>query len=91
MPSMYSFSVPVFQRGLHNLSAYLDKIEAYASEKGVDAGEIITARLIEDMLPLSANTSAPPIQRSSPSPGSPASMRRVSKTMRPRLPTFASA
>ena len=53
MPSMYSFSVPVFQRGLHNLSAYLDKIEAYASEKGVDAGEIITARLIEDMLPLS--------------------------------------
>ncbi len=53
MPSMYSFSVPVFQRGLQNLSAYLDKIEAYASEKGIDASEIIAARLIEDMLPLS--------------------------------------
>jgi len=53
MPSMYSFSVPVFQRGLQNLSAYLDKIETYASEKGIDASEIIAARLIEDMLPLS--------------------------------------
>ncbi|MGY5800901.1 DUF1993 domain-containing protein [Rhizobium sp. LEGMi12c] len=53
MPSMYSFSVPVFQRGLQNLSVYLDKIEAHAAEKGVAAEELISARLIDDMLPLS--------------------------------------
>ncbi len=53
MPSMYSFSVPVFQRGLQNLAAYLDKIEAYAAEKAIAPGELISARLIDDMLPLS--------------------------------------
>ncbi|TIX92903.1 DUF1993 domain-containing protein [Rhizobium sp. P44RR-XXIV] len=53
MPSMYSFSVPVFQRGLQNLSAYLDKIEAYATEKGIEPNELVAARLFDDMLPLS--------------------------------------
>lgn len=53
MPSMYRFSVPVFQRGLTNLSAYLDKIEAYATEKGTDPNELVAARLFDDMLPLS--------------------------------------
>jgi len=53
MPSMYSFSVPVFQRGLQNLSAYLDKIEAYAAEKAITPGALVSARLIDDMLPLS--------------------------------------
>ncbi|MBB3457049.1 hypothetical protein FHT86_005360 [Rhizobium sp. BK313] len=53
MPSMYRFSVPVFQRGLANLSTYLDKIEAYAAEKGTDPNELVGARLVDDMLPLS--------------------------------------
>lgn len=53
MPSMYRFSVPVFQRGLANLSTYLDKIEAYATEKGTDPNELVGARLFDDMLPLS--------------------------------------
>ncbi|MGG6897816.1 DUF1993 domain-containing protein [Rhizobium sp. BR 315] len=53
MPSMYSFSVPVFQRGLQNLSVYLDQIEAYASEKGIEPKELVAARLFDDMLPLS--------------------------------------
>lgn len=53
MPSMYSFSVPVFQRGLQSLSAYLDKIEAHAAEKGIAPEELVSARLIDDMLPLS--------------------------------------
>ncbi|MGZ9718947.1 DUF1993 family protein [Rhizobium miluonense] len=35
MFSMYRFSAPVFQRSLTNLSTYLDKIEAYAAEKGL--------------------------------------------------------
>ncbi|MFK0164856.1 DUF1993 family protein [Rhizobium sp. NPDC090279] len=53
MPSMYSFSVPIFQRGLQNLSAYLDKIEAHAAETGTAPDELVSARLIDDMLPLS--------------------------------------
>ncbi|AYG67898.1 MULTISPECIES: DUF1993 domain-containing protein [unclassified Rhizobium] len=53
MPSMYSFSVPIFQRGLQNLSVYLDAIETHASEKGIAPGELLSARLIDDMLPLS--------------------------------------
>ena len=53
MPSMYRFTVPVFQRGLANLTIYLDKIEAYAAEHGTDANELVAARLIDDMLPLS--------------------------------------
>lgn len=53
MPSMYRFSVPVFQRGLTILATYLDAIETYAAEKGIDPKELIGARLIDDMLPLS--------------------------------------
>ena len=53
MPSMYRFSVPIFQRGLANLSTYLDKIEAYAAENGTDPNDLVGARLIDDMLPLS--------------------------------------
>lgn len=53
MPSMYRFSVPIFQRGLAVLATYLDKIEAHAAEKSIDANELVGARLIDDMLPLS--------------------------------------
>ncbi|NTJ02428.1 DUF1993 domain-containing protein [Agrobacterium rhizogenes] len=53
MLSMYSFSVPVFQRGLTILATYLDAIETYAAEKGIDPKELVGARLIDDMLPLS--------------------------------------
>lgn len=50
--SMYDASVPVFLRGLKNLSAILAKGEAYATEQGIDASELITAKLAEDMFPL---------------------------------------
>lgn len=53
MPSTYRFSVPIFQRGLAVLTSYLDTIEAYAAEKGIDANALVGARLIDDMLPLS--------------------------------------
>ncbi|MFS8052352.1 DUF1993 domain-containing protein [Rhizobium sp. BR 317] len=53
MPSMYRFSVPIFQRGLAKLSTYLDKIEAYAAENDTDPNDLVGARLIDDMLPLS--------------------------------------
>jgi hypothetical protein len=50
---MYRLTVPVFQRGLQTLATYLDKIEAHAAETGTDPNALVTARLADDMLPLS--------------------------------------
>ncbi|RYG61354.1 MAG: DUF1993 domain-containing protein [Alphaproteobacteria bacterium] len=50
--SMYDASVPVFVRGLKNLADVLAKGEAFAAEKGLDASELTTAKLAEDMYPL---------------------------------------
>ncbi|PWE56056.1 DUF1993 domain-containing protein [Metarhizobium album] len=52
--SVYDLTVPAFQRGLDVLSHYLDKIEAYAQDNGVDANELLGARLAPDMHPFSA-------------------------------------
>jgi len=60
--SLYEISVPVFIRGLNNLSAILKKAEAYADEKGIPHEELLGARLIEDMFPLTTQ-----IQRASDS------------------------
>lgn len=51
--SMYRLTVPVFQRGLTTLSAYLEKAEKFAEEKGIDPIELVATRLAPDMLPLS--------------------------------------
>ncbi len=51
--SIYRLTVPVFQRGLTTLSAYLDKADAFASEKGIDPAELVATRLAPDMLPFS--------------------------------------
>lgn len=58
--SLYDLTVPVFIRNLTNLSAILAKGEAFAAEKGIDPAELVTARLFEDMAPLSGQ-----IQRAS--------------------------
>lgn len=50
--SIFDASVPVFVRGLENLSAILAKGEAFAKEKGIDNTELVETRLIEDMDPL---------------------------------------
>nr|WP_278254263.1 DUF1993 domain-containing protein [Sphingobium sp. BYY-5] len=47
-------TVPVFIRGLKNLSALLEKGAAFAAEKGIDAQSLASAQLIEDMKPLTA-------------------------------------
>ncbi|MBN3723216.1 DUF1993 domain-containing protein [Burkholderia sp. Ac-20379] len=52
--SLYDVSIPALVRGLRNLSKILDKAEAHASEKGIDPATLTTARLFEDMRPLSA-------------------------------------
>ena len=50
--SMYTASVPVFVRALHNLRAVLQKGEAHAGEKNFAPEVLLQTRLIADMLPL---------------------------------------
>jgi uncharacterized protein len=50
--SMYSASVPVFKSMLNNLDYFLAKAEAHATAKKFDAANLLGARLIADMLPL---------------------------------------
>jgi len=52
--SLYDFTVPTFTRALTNLSKQLDKAIAYGEQKKVDSTVFGGARLIIDMLPLSA-------------------------------------
>lgn len=52
--SLYDVSIPIFTLTLTNLSAILDKAESYGQAKKVDPKVIPQARLIVDMLPLSA-------------------------------------
>ena len=51
--SMYQASIPVFTRGLHNLSALLDKGRANAEQRKIDLAVLVNARLAPDMHPLS--------------------------------------
>jgi hypothetical protein len=52
--SLYDVSIPVLTLGLNNLSAILDKAASHAESKKVDPKALPAARLIIDMLPLSA-------------------------------------
>jgi uncharacterized protein len=52
MPALYDVTVPAFIRGLQNLSAMLEKSKAFATEHGKDLSELLDARLIDDMAPL---------------------------------------
>jgi hypothetical protein len=51
--ALYDASAPVFLAMLDNLSAWLDKAEAYAKEKNFDVETLLAARLAPDMLALS--------------------------------------
>jgi len=50
--TMHSISLPLFTRMLSNLSAILDKAEAFATAKKVDPDVLLNARLAPDMFPL---------------------------------------
>ena len=50
--SMYQASVPVLVRTLENLRHILQKGEAFAEDRGFDAGILLQTRLVPDMLPL---------------------------------------
>jgi hypothetical protein len=49
---MYQASVPAFIRALNNLAAILEKAEAHAQARKIDASALLTARLFPDMFPL---------------------------------------
>ena len=49
--SMYQASVPAFLQTLNNLSAILDKAEAYAGNRKIDPEVLLNYRLTPDMLP----------------------------------------
>jgi hypothetical protein len=52
MPALYDVTIPAFIRGLENLSNILGKGRAYADENGIAHSELLEARLIDDMAPL---------------------------------------
>lgn len=52
MPPLYDVTIPAFIRGLENLSKILDKGRAFADENGIAHSELLDARLIDDMAPL---------------------------------------
>src|SRR5262245_52976119 len=54
MTSLYHVTVPMFTRALTNLQQQLDKAEAHVQQKKFDSKALIDARLIADMLPLTA-------------------------------------
>lgn len=76
--SMYRATIPVFIRGLDVLVSLLDKAEAHAKEKGLSDTDVTSARLIDDMLPFSAQ-----IQRASDT--SKLSAERLSGVAAPRF------
>lgn len=50
--SMYSASVPVFQKMLRALGAVLEKAEAHAQQHKIEPAALLQARLYPDMFPL---------------------------------------
>ncbi len=50
--TMYDTLVPTANRMLGNLSAFLDKAEAFAAAKKIDAAVLLNSRLAPDMFPL---------------------------------------
>ncbi|MCX8475315.1 MAG: DUF1993 domain-containing protein [Sphingomonas sp.] len=57
---LYDLTVPVFLRGFKAMAAFLEKARAHADAHGIAHEELLTARLYEDMAPLTSQ-----IQRAS--------------------------
>lgn len=76
--SMHRVSVPVFVRGLRVLADLLKKAEAHVEQHGSVPDALISARLADDMLPLSAQ-----VQRASDT--SKLSVERLSGVASPKF------
>ena len=59
---LYDLTVPVFLRGFDAMAAFLEKARAHADEHGIAQDALLTARLYEDMAPLTSQ-----VQRASDS------------------------
>ena len=77
--SMYKVSAPVFVRGLKVMANLLRKAEAFAEESGKVPETLLSARLVDDMLPLTAQ-----VQRASDT--SKLSIERLSGVAAPKFP-----
>lgn len=77
--TLHQATIPALIRGLQTLSTLLDKAEQHADDHKQDHSELISARLAEDMLPLSAQ-----IQRASDTAKATAS--RLSGLAAPNFP-----
>jgi uncharacterized protein len=53
---LYQATVPVFEQTLTALDAILDKAAAYAAERKIDVGVLLSSRLRPDMLPFVRQT-----------------------------------
>ena len=81
MLSLYDISVPSFIRGLRAMDAFLVKGAAWFAEQGRPESELTTARLYEDMAPLTGQ-----IQRASDRPSLPRMwMSRMARSGTPLL------
>ncbi len=49
---LYDLTVPAFLRGFNAMSAFLEKARAWADEQGIPHEELLSARLADDMAPL---------------------------------------
>lgn len=76
---LYDISIPTFLHGLKQLGHFLDKAETFAAARGIDLAKLVSARLADDMLPLSGQ-----IQRASDT--SKLSSERLSGAIAPKMP-----
>jgi len=77
--TMYKVSAPVFVRGLKVMANLLRKAQGHADEQGVAHDRLLSARLADDMLPLTAQ-----VQRASDT--SKLSVERLSGVAAPKFP-----
>jgi hypothetical protein len=77
--SMYQVSAPVFVRGLRVMANLLRKAEEHAEEHGIVPEVLLSARLYEDMMPLTAQ-----VQRASDT--SKLSVERLTGVAAPKFP-----
>jgi hypothetical protein len=82
--SLSQASIPVFEIGLAALSGVLDKAEAFAAAKKLDASVLTTWRLAPDMFALARQARSRPTRPRTGRRASLAWSRPATRTPRPR-------
>jgi hypothetical protein len=84
---MYAASVPTFLHMLKNLTAILEKAEAFAKDRDIEPEVLVNWRLAPDMLPLSNQIQIAADLPKAPLRGSQARGSQVIPTRRPPSPS----